>query len=428
MELKINIKSDEITEILGTPPRWIVRWGITIVLIVIMIVLIGSIFFRYPDTIIAPVLITAENPPSVVLARASGKPEALFVTDGKWVNQGDTLGVIENPARFEDILLLSKHIVNNGNNYNTFFNSFQSVSLVLGEIQPLYNNLSRAVAEYQTFEKQQFHKQKIEALNREVKQYEIYKKRLLNQSELVRKDIALTQKQFHRDSILFSGGVISASDFEKSMAVLIAKQQTLEGAYLNLSNTAITIERLKQSINDTQLELESQRKKLKEELANTYSQLASGLASWEKTYLLIASSTGRLSFMSIWSKLQEVKVGDALFSITPESIGAVQARLVIPFDGAGKVKVGQRVNIKLNGYSYLEFGMIEGAVQSISSGYTENGFPALASLPKGAITNYGLEIQLERELQGIAEITTEDLSLLQRLFSPLKHLYKSRLE
>jgi multidrug efflux pump subunit AcrA (membrane-fusion protein) len=427
MENRINIKSDEISEILGTPPRWVVRWGITIIFIVIIVVFIGSIFFRYPDTVIAPVLITAENPPSVVLARASGKPEALFVKDGKWVNQGDTLGVIENPARFEDILLLSKQIVRNGNN-NSFFNSFQSVSLVLGEIQPLYNNLSRAAAEYQTFEKQQFHKQKIEALIREVKQYEIYKKRLLNQSELVKKDIALTQKQFHRDSMLFSGGVISASDFEKSMAVLIAKQQALEGAYLNLSNTAITIERLKQTITDTQLEFESQRKKLKEELANTYSQLASGLASWEKNYLLIASSTGKLSFMSIWSKLQEVKVGDALFSITPESIGDVQARLVIPFDGAGKVKVGQRVNIKLNGYSYLEFGMIEGAVQSISSGYTENGFPALASLPKGAVTSYGFEIQLERELQGVAEITTEDLSLLQRLFSPLKHLYKSRVE
>ncbi|MDY0202359.1 MAG: HlyD family secretion protein, partial [Tenuifilaceae bacterium] len=62
---KINIKSDEITEILGTPPRWVVRWGITLIFTIIGIVFIGSIFFRYPDTIIAPVVITAENPPSV---------------------------------------------------------------------------------------------------------------------------------------------------------------------------------------------------------------------------------------------------------------------------------------------------------------------------------------------------------------------------
>ncbi|MDD2550914.1 MAG: HlyD family secretion protein, partial [Bacteroidales bacterium] len=81
MDNKINIKSDEITEILGTPPRWIVRWGITLIFTIIGIVFIGSIFFRYPDTIIAPVVITAENPPSVVVPRANGKPAALFVSD-----------------------------------------------------------------------------------------------------------------------------------------------------------------------------------------------------------------------------------------------------------------------------------------------------------------------------------------------------------
>jgi HlyD family secretion protein len=132
--------------------------------------------------------------------------------------------------------------------------------------------------------------------------------------------------------------------------------------------------------------------------------------------------------MSIWSDLQEVKTGDPLFAITPDSMGEVQARLIIPFEGAGKVKPGQRVNIKLDGYSYMEFGMVEGIIHSISSGYNDMGYPALAELPNGPTTSYGIKIQFDRELQGTAEITTEDLSLLQRLFSPIKHLYKSRIE
>ncbi|HCY00918.1 MAG TPA: HlyD family secretion protein, partial [Bacteroidales bacterium] len=67
-------------------------------------------------------------------------------------------------------------------------------------------------------------------------------------------------------------------------------------------------------------------------------------------------------------------------------------------------------------------------IRSVSSGYTDKGYPALAELPNGTTTSYGVAIQFDRELQGIAEITTEDLSLLQRLFSPLKHLYKSRVK
>ncbi|MDD2550751.1 MAG: HlyD family secretion protein, partial [Bacteroidales bacterium] len=150
------------------------------------------------------------------------------------------------------------------------------------------------------------------------------------------------------------------------------------------------------------------------------------LSAWENSFLLIASSTGKLSFMGIWSDVQEVKAGDPLFSITPNNIGEVQARLIIPFEGAGKVKSGQRVNIKLDGYSYMEFGLVEGIIHSVSSGYNDQGYPALALLPNGVTTSYGVAISFDRELLGTAEITTEDLSLLHRLFSPLKHLYSSK--
>ena len=426
-EQKINIKSDEITEILGTPPRWIVRWGITIVFAVIAIIFIGSIFFRYPDTVKAPVVITAENPPSVVVARATGKPVAIFVTDGQQVAKGDTLGVIENPANHNHIFKLSKFIVT-FSIADCLIPNYSPQNLVLGDVQSPYNAFSRAINDYQIFSKQRFHQQKIEALQRELKQYEVYSQRLVNQRNLIGKDIELTQRQFNRDSALFASGVIAAVDFEKSQAALLSKHQALEGAQLNISNTAITMERLRQAVVDTRLEYESQRKRLTEDISSAHAQLVSALASWEKNYLLIAGSTGKLTFMSIWSDLQEVTTGIPLFAITPESIGEVQARLVIPFAGAGKVKPGQRVNIKLDGYSYMEFGMVEGFIRSVSSGYTDQGYPAVAELPNGTTTSYGVAIQFERELQGMADITTEDLSLLQRLFSPLKHLYKSRVK
>ncbi len=427
MKEHFNIKSDQITEILGTPPRWIVRWGITLIFTVIAMVFIGSIFFRYPDTVVAPVVITAENPPSVVVARAGGKPAALFINDGQWVRRGDTLGVIENPANYNHVFKLKRQLAKFAQT-DSLTASISFGSLVLGELQPQFNQFNRAMAEFSTFTKQQLHKHKVEAFERELSQYQLTLTRLERQQKLAFADVKLTQKQFARDSALFVTGVIAASDFEKSQAMLLAKQQALEAAVLSISNTGITIERLKQTIIDTKFDFENQHNRLHDELTSAYGQLVSALSAWEKSYLLIASSTGRLSFMGVWSDVQEVSAGDLLFAITPDDIGDIQARLVIPFEGAGKVKVGQRVNIKLDGYSYMEFGMVEGYIQSVSSGYNDKGYPALALLPNGATTSYGVAIQFDRDLLGTAEITTEDLSLLHRLFSPLKHLYKSKIE
>ncbi|NVO08730.1 MAG: HlyD family efflux transporter periplasmic adaptor subunit [Bacteroidales bacterium] len=425
---KINLRSEEIAEILGVPPKGIVRWGITIIFLVIAIVFIGSAFFKYPDIVVAPAVITSENPPSVIISKANGKITDILFTDGSLVKKGDTIAVIENPAQLKDIECLSRII--NGFNHrklsDTLLDSRYFDKLNLGDIQAQFNAFSKSYFEYRLFLKQSYHEQKIKAIESQIKQYNQYYNRLWAQRNLTLKDLELTQRQFARDSSLFKTGVISAVDYERSQGVLLSKRQSLESARLNLSTTAITIEGLRQSIIDTRLEQESQSKKLAEDLMNSYNQMVSTLSTWEKTYLLIAPSSGKLTYMSVWSNLQEVRSGDRLFTINPEKRGEIFAMLTLPFEGAGKVKLEQRVTIKLDGYPYMEFGMIEGVIQSVSSGSVEKGFPVVVRLPKGPITSYGQELSFERDLSGIAEITTENLTLLQRFFNPLKYIFKDR--
>jgi len=427
---KINLRSEEISEIMGIPPKWIIRWGITILFIVIAIVFIGSAFFRYPDIVTAPVVITSENPPSVIISRATGRITDLLFAESSIVTKGDTIAVIENPAKLKDIVYLSR-IIQGFNPYGKDSDSLidpkHLEKLNLGDIQNEFNAFSKAYFDHRLFLKQNYHEQKIKAIESEVNQYNQYYNRLWSQRNLTLKDLALTQKQFTRDSQLYKSGVISAVDYEKSQANLLSKCQSLESARLNLSTTAITIEELKQSIFDTKLERESQGKNLKEVLVGSYNQLISTLSAWEKTYLIIAPSSGSLTYMNIWSNLQEVKAGDRLFTINPANRGAVVAKLTLPFAGAGKVKIGQRVCIKLDGYPYMEFGMIEGSIQSIASGSLENGFPVTVNLPGGATTSYGHGLNFERDLTGSAEITTEDLTLLRRLFNPLKYIFKDKI-
>ncbi len=422
----INLRSDEIKEIMGIPPRWIVRWGISVIFVVIALVIVGSAFFTYPDIVTAPVIITSQNPPSSVIARVSGKPDIIFFNDGSLVNTGDTLAVIENPAKYKDIFNLNRLILKfDIINVDNFLSGIDTGSLILGEVQPAFINFSKACNDYSIFKNQKLYELKIRSLEEELRQTGTLYERLLSQKNLVFKDLKLTQKQFARDSQLYKTGVIAEVDFEKAQSLLIGKRQSYENIRLSLSNTTISMERLKQSITDAKLEMEYQRKKLTEDLQNSFNQLKSSLSGWEKTYLLIAPSSGKLTYMSLWSKLQEVKPGEKVFTINPENRGEIQARVIIPFARAGKVKPGQRVNMKLDAYPFLEYGMVEGEVLSISGGSVDAGFPAVISLKRGAVTSYGKSIDIERELTGIAEITTENLTIIQRLISPLKHLFKN---
>ena len=105
---KIELRSEEVQEMMGQIPSWILQWGITVIAIVLFGLLLGSYFFKYPDTLIAPVVITSSSTPVELNAYATGKLENLFVRDKQNVQAGDYLAIIENNANSQDVLMLNK--------------------------------------------------------------------------------------------------------------------------------------------------------------------------------------------------------------------------------------------------------------------------------------------------------------------------------
>lgn len=105
---EIELRSEEVQEVMGQIPAWIVRWGITILFIVVLALLVGSYFFRYPDVITTEMTLTSRHPVAEVVARSSGKINELYVFNGQEVKMGAPLAVVENPARTEDVFRLKK--------------------------------------------------------------------------------------------------------------------------------------------------------------------------------------------------------------------------------------------------------------------------------------------------------------------------------
>ncbi|MCX6222325.1 MAG: hypothetical protein NTZ69_15245 [Bacteroidia bacterium] len=56
---EIELHSKEVQDLMGRMPSWLIRNGIIMVILLLMMLVAGSWFFKYPDVITAPVVVTA---------------------------------------------------------------------------------------------------------------------------------------------------------------------------------------------------------------------------------------------------------------------------------------------------------------------------------------------------------------------------------
>ena len=427
METPVEIRSNNVQEILGHVPVWIVRWGITLFTIIVLGILIGCWFYQYPDIVRSPVMITTENPPSPVVAKANGRIIALFVSDTQIVEQGQTLAVIENPADFEQVFQLKEKLENNRNAILDFSEhmiiQFQS-NPDLGIIQSSYAKFLNHYSDYHHFTGLNYYQRKIESQNEELEKYHVYYNRLYNQRNLLERELQLTSLQFSRDSLLFARQVIPDAEFDQAEAKLLQKKHEFEQARINLSITNIEISKLEQEILDIEQQYTDKKKELELQLIESFENLTASISTWDHQFILKSSSNGKVSFTKYWAKDQSVTEGERVLTIIPENTGEIIGKISLDMKRSGKVKQEQKVNIKFDSYPHLEFGMVEGVVKKISLVPAESNYAVEIDLKDGLKTFYGIELEFTQEMQGTAEIITEKRRLLMRLVDPIRFIFE----
>jgi len=135
-----------------------------------------------------------------------------------------------------------------------------------------------------------------------------------------------------------------------------------------------------------------------------------------------------VTFNKFYAENQNITNGDRVLAIVPEDVGEVIGKVELPVRGSGKVKEGLDVNVKFDNYPYMEYGLVRGRVKSVSLVPEDSFYMVEITFPNGLVTNYDNELQMQSQLMGQAEIITEDLRLIQRIFNPLKSLWKERIK
>lgn len=421
---EIELRSEEVQDILTRVPHWMIRWGNVVVFSIILLLFAGAWIIEYPDIIKADVVITTITPPEKLLARSSGRMEAVLVKD-QWIVKRETpLAVIENSANYHDVFLL-KSIVDTIQLLDHSFPFELLKNSQLGDVEGSYAVFQKEYLSEDLNRKLQPYKVEGSAQSYETIQLRERLNLLVSQKSITESEMLLQKKDLERYEGLFAKGIISAQEIEKQRLTYLNVEK-------NYKNVLSTISQLKSSINDlnknkkaTIINENKDTSILERNVIQAFYQLKKSIKDWELNYVLRSSIEGKVTFLQIWTENQTITSGDNAFAIIPTEKQDYIGKIKAAAQNSGKIKVGQKVNIRLANYPDREFGILNGIVKNISLTPDKEGNLLIdISLPEGLKTSYKKQIRFQQEMTGTADIVTEDLRLIERLLSQFKDVFR----
>jgi len=415
------IYSEPVNEIMGSPPGKVLRFGTVVLCSVFVLFILFAWLIRYPDTIPAPVEITTANPPVTLVTKITGNIKKLYVKEKEKVSSGQLLAVMETAASVEEVRLLQQLTDTISRPERLTPKSLPELR-DLGELEMTYGSFLKNLNDLNNYIENDYYGHKITTLNDEIRSIQEYINRLTVKEKLFSENQRLEARKYARDSALFAGSVIPELELERSHQALIRINIELQQVRLDHSEKSIELSERKQLLQDYYLRREEDREKLINVLGESFLNLKAQIRIWENTYLLVTPIEGIVSFTRFWNVNQSVTKDEPVITVVPLETGNYLGRINLKMQRSGKVKDGQLVNIKLSGYPYLEYGMVRGVIKSKSLVPSKDAYVIEIELPNGLKTLYGINLDFTQNMQGTAEIITEDVRLLQKIINPFRYM------
>ncbi|HVI45571.1 MAG TPA: HlyD family efflux transporter periplasmic adaptor subunit [Chitinophaga sp.] len=423
----IELRSPAAQRVLGRAPSWLISWGNTIILGCVVLLLVLSCIIKYPDVVNVKANITSKVPPVSFVCKMSG-PVQLLIQDGQRVSQHELLAYIASGANISDVRYLYDSIrvweerVSRLDTAFLFHNNFRK-DINAGTIQINYNNWLTSLENYRNFIHSNMDAALLGSLNSRKEYLRNLSAHLVNRRSISMEDVAMTAKKMRIDSGLYAERVIASVEFDNSKTRLNQSRADLEYSNTNIISNQIQIREIETQCEQLRIKRAENEKTYVMEIQNNLRKLHSELESFINEYAFIAPFPGVVSFPKPLVNNQFAAVQENIFNLVPYNDHLV-CTVALPMTGSGKVKPGQRVNIKLDNFPYHEFGYVKGTVESLSLTTYNNSYTAVVSLPRGLTTSYGRQLTYKPGMSGNAEIITNDLRLIERLFNQLKALNK----
>lgn len=417
----IEIRSEEVQEILGTPPSWLVRYGTVIALVTIVILGWMSYFVKYPDTVDSGIEVASVEPPRPIVAEAGSFISDILVANEDTVEAGQTLMAFQSKAKYTDIHILEDEIVRVKDLNIASLERFDPPKdLILGEIQDALYDFFEKKEAYEIGASGKLQKLSISQLNQQIRrarntiQYEKRKK------ETLEKELAIANEKYVREQNLFQSSRSTLNKVRQAQEERLTKERLLQGTESNIKNKEFEIGAIRREIDGFEEGSKQSKSSLANQLKESFIELRNRLDAWKKEYLIIAPINGLAAIpMGINEKIF-VKQGENLLVLVPAGNSGLLGRMDLPIQGSGKVKAGQRVIVKFASYPFQEFGAVQGQVSRKGKIPNNKKIQIEVKFPEGLQTTTGKIIEPSQIMLGEAQIITEEKRFIEWVFERVR--------
>jgi multidrug resistance efflux pump len=436
---KFELRSEEVHEILSKRPAGIIRYGLTILGFVMLLGLFTSWYIKYPEIVKSSVMITTEIPPLKVIPRASGRLQKLLAKPNQTVKQGDFLAEIENTTRLENLPVLqtlSQQLKNYlekpfskvmfpTNNSPLHGRGAGGEVLTFGDLQSEYNSLVKNYEEAERLLGDAIYLQRKKILEQQIADYR--KLVVINerQVEINAEEFRNIETKYAADKKLYQEKVYGKLEFLNFENAFLQKKKDNENYGKVLVDNSLTLSERQKQLVELDFEYLQKTRTFRDNIRQSVQNIDNLLANFQQNYIITSPSDGTLSFLKNLTENQPVRMGDTLFVVMPKNQPIV-AMAMVSAQNFGKVKVGQKVIIKLVNYPFEEYGSLSGKIQEIEPTSSGGQYRVKMTLTDGLKTNYEKKLPFKNEMQGSLEIITEDMRLLERTFYGLRKMVNQR--
>lgn len=428
---QIDIRSEEVQEIMGQVPSWLLRWGIVVMTGILSLFFVISFFFRMPQSLTAQIQLTTSTPPVELHAYSEGQLEYMAVTNKQPVTAGQVLATIKNTAESKDIMeidslyTLWKH---GGLTTDSLLKTIHEKDWQTGDLQSAFFALVQSIEYYTSYLKRNYYPRKMALKIEEQKKRMDIERHWHEEMKLNKELFSVSHQIFKRDSVLFSKNIGSVESYDKSYMTYLQNRKILLDNQQAIKETEL--KRIEEQ--ETELEL----KNLFEETLSDYRQAIQvacnqweiQMRTWERAYMLRSPANGIVNFMGIRSANQYVAAGELVFIILPQKPDTPIGRASLPASGAGKVEVGQKVYVRIDNYPDKEYGFLTGYVSNISEiPDNESNYFVEIKFPNGLRTNYHKTLPLSKQMVGTAQIIVDDKRLIENIVEPISKIIREHI-
>lgn len=334
---------------------------------------------------------------------ATGKIKRILVREGDYVEQGQSLIVVNGDRVLQD----GSHLE------DKLLSEYQKQKTMLTE------QMTRNKLIY--FHRIQDARKQIESIDLETEQMQ-------EQLELMEKRHQIVSERVNDSRFVRRKGLLSKYELDS----VVSEEMSLKSDIAGLKRALLSHQSSRQKLSS---ELRIYPQEEQNSIAQVQSQL-SDIAQkitqlhGQRAHIIKASQNGFVSNIQV-NLGQYTKTNLPLMSIVP-SESTIQARLLVPVRSVGFLESGQTIEMRYDAFPYQKFGLHRGTIIEISKSamlpsevnesaitVQEPVFIVLAELDKNWVTAFGKKLALKPGMTLSADVHLAQRSLMEWLLEPL---------